>query len=301
MRSSNRNATRGEPTLAAALAVAMALLWPCAARPDVPLYEASVPLKGTTEADRAAGMAEALRAVAVKASGQREAADNPVIAAANPSKFVQRYSTTADRMLKVGFDARSTEQLLQQAGLPLWPAERPLTLVNAPVGDPLELEAAAQWRGLPISWSSGAPAPQEGASAVLSGVPSGAGFAWTFSHDGRTVQGRGSPADGVNLAADALAARYAPPSTRSSSSLTLRIGGMDDLRSYSGLLAYLRSLSLVRDVDVLSLEATVLTVQVVVRGDRELLARVAVLDDHLRPVAPGEANAGPAADFMYRP
>jgi hypothetical protein len=298
MRSSNRNVTRGGPTLAAALAIATALLWPCAARPDVPLYEASVPLKGTTEADRAAGMAEALRAVAVKASGQREAADNPVIASANPSKFVQRYSTTADRMLKVGFDARSTEQLLQQAGLPLWPAERPLTLVNAPVGDPLELEAAAEWRGLPISWSSGAPAP---AQAALSGVPSGTGFAWTFSHDGRTVLGRGSPADGVNLAADALAARYAPPSTRSSSGLTLRIGGMDDLRSYSGLLAYLRSLSLVRDVDVLSLEATVLTVQIVVRGDRELLARVAALDDHLQPVAPGELDAALAADFVYRP
>jgi hypothetical protein len=301
MRSSNRNATRGESTLAAALAVAMALLWPCAARPDVPLYEASVPLKGTTEADRAAGMAEALRAVAVRASGQREAADNPVIAAANPSKFVQRYSTTADRMLKVGFDAPATEQLLQQAGLPLWPAERPLTLVNAPVGDPLELEAAAQWRGLPISWSSGAPAPPDAARAVLSGVPNGTGFAWTFTHDGRTVQGRGSPADGVNLAADALAARYAPPSTRSSSSLTLRIGGMDDLRSYSGLLAYLRSLSLVRDVDVLSLEAAVLTVQLVVRGDRELLARVAALDAHLQLVAPGEPDVATAADFVYRP
>ena len=301
MRSSNRTVIRGGPALAAAFAAITALLWSAGARPDVPLYEVSVPLTGTTEADRAAGMAAALRAVAVKASGQREAADNPVIVAANPAKFVQRYSTTTDRMLKVGFDGRATEQLLQQAGLTLWPAERPLTLVNAPVGDPLEFEAAAQWRGLPISWSAGAPAPADRAHAVLSGVPSGSGFAWTFTHDGRTVQARGSAADGVNLAADTLAARYAPPSTRSSSSLTLRIGGMDDLRSYSGLLAYLRSLSLVRDVDVLSLEATVITLRVVVRGDRELLARIAALEGRLQPVARGEPEAAPAVDFVYLP
>ena len=301
MRSSNRTVIRGGPALAAAFAAITALLWSAGARPDVPLYEVSVPLTGTTEADRAAGMAAALRAVAVKASGQREAADNPVIAAANPAKFVQRYSTTTDRMLKVGFDGRATEQLLQQAGLTLWPAERPLTLVNAPVGDPLEFEAAAQWRGLPISWSVGAPAPADRPHAVLSGVPSGSGFAWTFTHDGRTVQARGSAADGVNLAADTLAARYAPPSTRSSSSLTLRIGGMDDLRSYSGLLAYLRSLSLVRDVDVLSLEATVITLRVVVRGDRELLARIAALEGRLQPVARGEPEAAPAVDFVYLP
>jgi hypothetical protein len=301
MRSSNRTVVRGGPALAAAFAAITALLWSAVARPDVPLYEVSVPLEGTTEADRAAGMAAALRAVAVKASGRREAADNPVIAAANPAKFVQRYSTTADRMLKVGFDGRATEQLLQQAGLTLWPAERPLTLVNVTLGDPLELEAAAQWRGLPIAWSAGAPPPPDAAHALLSGVPSGGEFAWTFIHDGRTVQARGSAADGVNLAADTLAARYAPPSTRSSSSLTLRIGGMDGPRSYSGLLAYLRSLSLVREVDVVSLEATVLTVRVVVRGDRELLARIAALEGRLQPVARDELDAAPAVDFVYLP
>ncbi len=68
---------------------------------------------------------------AVQASGRPEAASAPrvVAAAAEPDSYVQQYSTTADRMLKVGFDARAMEQLLQQAGLPLWPAERPATLV----------------------------------------------------------------------------------------------------------------------------------------------------------------------------
>lgn len=299
MRSSTCTVNRGAPALAVALAAA-ALTWAPGARADVPLYEASVPLKGTTEADRAAGMVEALRAVAVKASGRREAADNPVIAAAQPAKYVQRYSTTADRMLKVGFDRRATEQLLQQAGLPLWPAERPLTIVDAPVQDPAEAEAAARWRGLPISWSAADAASAGAGRAALTGVPSGTGFAWTFTHAGRSVQGRGSAADGINLAADALAARYAPQSTRSSSSLALRIGGMDGLGSYAGLLAYLGSLSLVRDVDVVALDGAVVTVRLDVRGDRDLLARIAALDGRLQPAADAGPEAAPV-DFVYQP
>jgi hypothetical protein len=301
MRSSTCTVIHGGPALAAALAVAAVLLWPALARPDMLIYEVTVPLEGTTEPDRATAMAQALRAVAVRATGRRDAAANPAITAANPSKYVQRYSTTADRMLKVGFDRRATEQLLQQAGLPLWPAERPVTVVNAPVSDPLEVETAARWRGLPISWSAADAAPATAARALLTGVPSGGEFAWTFSHAGSTVQGRGSPADGINLAADTLAARYAPPATRSSSSLTLRIGGVDELRSYSGLLAYLHSLSLVRGVDVVSLDGAVATVRMDVRGDRELLARIVALDGRLQPASDGEQQAGPAMDFVYVP
>jgi hypothetical protein len=301
MRTSNRTVSHRGPVLVAALAWGAALPWPAGARADVPLYEVTVPLKGPTEADRAAGMTEALRAVAVRASGRREAADSPTIAAANPSRYVQRYSTTADRMLKVGFDGRATEQLLQQAGLPLWPAERPLTHVTAPVSDPAALEAAAEWRGLPIVWSTSESAPGGNARAVLTGVPSGAEFAWTFTHDGRTVQGRGSAQDGVDLAADTLAARYAPSSTRSSTNLTLRISGMDDLGDYSGLLAYLRDLSLVRSVEVQSLEGAVVTLRVVARGDRELLARIAAMEGHLQPGPPAAEGAEPAVDFAYEP
>ena len=301
MRSSNRNATRGEPTLAAALAIAMALLWPCAARPDVPLYEASVPLKGTTAEDRAAGLAEALRAVAVRASGRREAADNPVIATADPNKYVQRYSTTAQRMLKVGFDGRATEQLLQQAGLQLWPAERPLTTIDAPGVDQGAVEAAAQWRGLPVAWASVGEVPSGPARAALTGVPSGGGYAWTFTHDGRSVQGQGSAQDGINLAADTLAGRYAPASTRSTSKLSVRVDGMDDVAAYAGLLGYLRSLSLVRDVEVESLQGSVVTLGLLVRGDRELLGRIAAFDGRLQPAAPGAEGAARSADFTFQP
>ena len=159
MRNLIRTVHPGRPALATAVACIAACIAPVIASAEVPLYEVAVPLVGATPEDRAASMAEALRAVAVKASGKREAASNPVIAGANPTKYVQRYSTTADKMLKVGFDGGAIEQLLQQAGLPLWPAERPVTVIDAPVTDRAALESVAQLRGLPVEWSAGAGAP----------------------------------------------------------------------------------------------------------------------------------------------
>ena len=302
MRNLIRTVRPGGQALTTALACIAACVVPAAARAEVPLYEVTVPLKGATPEDRAAGMAEALQAVAVKASGRREAASSPAIAGANPARYVQRYSTTADKMLKVGFDGRAVEQLLQQAGLPLWPAERPVTVIDAPVTDRAAVERVAQWRGLPVEWAVGAGAPPSSVrSAALVGVPSGTEFAWTFTHDGRTTQVRGSAEAGIHLAADTLAARYAPASTRSSNDLTLRVGGIDDLADYSGLLAYLRELSLVRGVEIESLDGTVITLRVVVRGDRELLGSIAALDGRLQSGSQG-AEAGPAAvDFVYAP
>jgi hypothetical protein len=298
MRTFTRTVLPGGHTLATALACIAACIAPVAARAEVSLYEVAVPLEGTTPEDRAAGMAEALRAVAVKASGKREAANSRAINGANPAKYVQRYSTTADKMLKVGYDGRAIEQLLQQAGLPLWPAERPVTVIDAPVPDRAAVESVAQWRGLPVEWASGAlPSARR---AVLVGVPSGNEFAWTFTHEGRTTEARGAAEAGIHLAADTLAARYAPASTRSSSNLTLRVDGMDDLADYSGLLAYLLELSLVRGVEVESLDGTVITLRVVVRGDRELLGRIAALDGRLQPGARG-AEEGVEVDFVYAP
>ena len=76
---------------------------------------------------------------------------------------------------------------------------------------------------------------------------------------------------------------------------------MDDLADYSGLLAYLRELSLVRGVEVESLDGTVITLRVVVRGDRELLARIAALDGRLQPGSRGPEEGAAAVDFVYAP
>lgn len=290
----------------------------------MPLYQTVVPLQGTTEADRTAAFAEALRAVAVRATGRRDAATNATVAAAaaGPSKYVQQYRMTADRMLKVGFDGRAMEQLLMQAGLPLWPAERPATLIvleGEDLARRAEIQQAAEFRGVPILWpvtgvdvararaqaiSGHARVAAEagtGAQAILVGSASGSGLEWVFAHAGTAAQVRGSLQDGVQLAADTLAARYAPPSTRSLSNVVVRVGGVGDVKAYAGLLEYLKSLSFVRKAAVEELAGDTVRLSLTMRGDLELLRRIATLDAHLLAAAGPDDGATAPLDFTYRP
>jgi len=318
---------------AALRTVRVALPWlgllPAIAGAEVTLYQGAVPLKGTTQADRTAGFGDALRVAAVRASGRREAASNPVIAsaAADPARYVQQYSTTADRMLRVSFDAASVEQLLQQAGLPVWPSERPVTLVvlfvpsvaggaravlaseRPPERD--QVERAAQARGLPIAWPQQAidltaararlAAPGAASSGVLLGLASGSQVDWSFAQLDSRVQDRGTAASGADLASDALAARYAPASTRSVNTVPVKVGGIADLQSYAELLEYLRTLSLVRSVTVDAASGTTIRLSLAMRGDLELLRRIAALDAHLQPAARTDATSGEAVDFHWQP
>lgn len=312
----------------AALALVVAFAAPVAARADVSIYQSVVPMT----AGKDAAFAEALRTTAVRASGRRDAGANKAIAAAaeNPGRYVQEYSTTPDRYLKVGFDAQAIDRLLQQAGLPVWPLERPVTQVLLVVpsagggaraivaGDRVperaEVEKAADARGLPIGWPRGnvpaagvrgAVSGGAGTSAdaslrpVLWGVAQDGAVSWRFTEGGRSVTVAGSIDDGINLAADTLAARYAPPSTRTTSLVPVRVGGVGDVRAYAGLIEYLKSLSLVRDIQVAEMSAGVVSLQLALRGDLELLKRIAALDERLQAGPAGEGADG--VDFTYVP
>jgi hypothetical protein len=299
-----------------------------AAAADVALYQAAVPLKGLTDADRSAAFGEALKVAAVRASGRREAGEAPAIAtaAADAQRYVQQYSTTNDRMLKVGFDGRAMENLLSQAGLPLWPAERPPTLVllftpgiaagaravtaSERPAERAEIERAAQVRGIPLAWPAETVDPSAArariaaagsTAAVLLGVSSGAAGDWTFGHVGQTARLQGGPAAGVGLAADTLAARYAPGSTRGVSTVSVRIGGLDGIASYAALTRYLEGLSLVRSASPGELAGGTVLFELVVRGDLELLRRIFAIDGRLA-AAPRPATLAPGdPDFVWAP
>jgi hypothetical protein len=319
------------------LACVVLLLASFGATADVSVYQSVVPMKGGSAADRSEAFAEALRSAAVRASGRRDAASNPAIAAAatDPSRYVQQYSTTPDRYLKVGFDAGAMDRLLQQAGLPVWPLERPVTQVllvvdsvaggtraitdGERVPERTEVERAAQARGLPIAWPRGTVSAASvramveaggegtgqdaaGGRAVLAGVRAAGMLGWRFSQPGQSARVTGSFADGIDLAADSLAARYAPPSTRGTSSITVRIGGIGDVRAYAGLIEYLKSLSLVRAIAVEEMTEQAVTLRLALRGDVELLRRIAALDGRLQSAAaPPVLENSAAVDFTFQP
>ncbi|HET9694847.1 MAG TPA: DUF2066 domain-containing protein, partial [Steroidobacteraceae bacterium] len=217
MTSPRSNVGRRPPTRRSARGPVIACLlagWFAAALPaaEVMPYQAVVALSGSTEAERAVAFGEALKVAAVRASGRSEAATSPrvVAAAADPSSYVQQYSTTSDHLLKVGFDARAMDRLLQQAGLPLWPAERPLVMVMLftptvaggaravtvadRVTERIEVERAAQLRGVPIAWPTEALDPATartrlaGEAAGLLGLGADGSYEWVFAHAGRTLR-----------------------------------------------------------------------------------------------------------------
>ncbi|MGI9245871.1 MAG: DUF2066 domain-containing protein [Steroidobacteraceae bacterium] len=305
------------------LALLVVAMLGSAARAEMAVYQAQVPLPAEAGADRTAALGEALKVAAVRASGRADAANSPKIeaAAASPAAYVQQYSTTPDRMLKVGFDARAMDSLLLQAGLPLWPAERPtVTVYLYRAGDgaqPLtaadrsperiEAERAAQARGVPIAWPieavdvATARARSGGNMATLVGAAAGGGYDWSFAHAGQTTRGQGSVTQGVGFAADELARRYATPATGSVAKFGLRIGGLNGVRDYAALTQYLEGLSLVRDVAVRELGRDAALVDLAVRGDRQLLARIFALDGRIVPApAASGADSAAAVDFVWQ-
>jgi hypothetical protein len=298
------------------------------------LYRAVVPLRGPAEADKTAAFGEALRIVAVRVSGARDAGSRSDVAAAaaKPERYVQQYAARSNRTLSVGFDPEGIEQLVLEAGLPVWPVERPATLVllYTPAivdgqrallaaessAEREQIEKIAEQRGVRVTWPRSsisigvaseprrlrAPGSAEDAAraGILVGIGQGAGFTWRYVDPaGESATRRGDAADGVHLVADTLAAEYAPPSTRDVRRESVVVGGIADLGAYAAVISYLESLSLVRHVDVEQASGSSVRLGVTLRGDRALLGRIVALGDQLR-VATGQAEPG-ATDFLYSP
>ena len=232
-------------------------------------------------------------------------------------------------MLKVGFDGRAMEQLLQQAGLPLWPSERPTTtvLLFAPSvaggaravtaaerpPERLEIERAAQVRGVPLTWPAetvdaahGANAgwPAQAARRPCCSAAAGAGrlrldlrSCRARPHAARAVPRQGSGSRPIRW--QRVTRRR---STRGVSTVAVRIGGLDGVRAYAALTTYLDGLSLVRRVSLRELSGGTVLLDLGVRGDLELLRRIFALDGRLAPAPRTEAaTTQEAPDFVWQP
>ncbi len=201
----------------------------------------------------------------------------------NARRYVQQYRSAPDNQLWVAFDGSAIERWLTQNGQPLWGHERPTTFVWMTVPssgqsgtvvtaeDTSELksavDAAAAARGLPLQWPSASDlqrnhldysslssasaaslvdlAHRLGAEGVLIGRATNssqaAGIRWSFLFQDRSGEFSGAAADGINRAADSYAGLFAV--SGSSAPVDIEVAGINDLREYARLEAYLESLA----------------------------------------------------------
>lgn len=131
------------------------------------LYDVREPVGSEAGEERAAAMARAVQALAVRLTGDVKAAADPRLQPllADPQQLVQRYvyEPGSPVMLSVSFDPLLSEQALRAAGLAVWHTERPQVLawwLQEANGDSLllvadqdaaaDLRAAARNRGVPL-------------------------------------------------------------------------------------------------------------------------------------------------------
>jgi len=160
----------------------LAALWGCgialpasAERVDN-LYRERVLVTNQSDEARSQAAAEALQLVLMRASGRQTLGESPALARAfaKPQRLIEsfRYETAADdeagqaqTRLQMTFSSSAIETLLREAGLPIWPDNRPSLLMwlvrddlhagrqVVAFADEPELEtqllASAQQRGLP--------------------------------------------------------------------------------------------------------------------------------------------------------
>lgn len=164
------------------LAVLLVLLAAVATVRAEPLYEAEVPVSGQHDSERARALRTAFEQVLLKVTGRRETVGVAAVETAlrRPMQYVQQFlyqplpdNGTAEalheagytEMLRVRFDANAVNQMLTDAGLPLWGRTRPVTLLWLAVeengrrrllggegGDDMQqvIEHHAHMRGIPV-------------------------------------------------------------------------------------------------------------------------------------------------------
>jgi uncharacterized protein len=247
----------------------------------------------------------------------------------NARRYVQQYRAAADKQLWVAFDGPAIERWLTQNNQPVWGQERPpiyvwLTEQTGPQGGTLvtgadtselkhDIDAEADTRGITLIWPSAAdlqknnldyagvnntpPAAlleigrRSGGEAALVGHASNATAAasvrWTLVFQDRSSDISGA-LEGVDRAADIYAAQFA--ASGGIVAVDIEVSGINDLKDYAAVQAYLESLTFVSHVGVLSLSADTVRFHLMTRGGAESLQHALALHDRLQPGGPGDGT-----------
>ena len=297
---------------------------------QVRVYEANV----SSQTDAAVLALGALRQVLVRATGARDAANDPALAGmlAQASQYVlgTRPANNSGSVVTVLFDGGALERDIAAAGRTVWTSERPVLLVvltGGPATGVFEtrrqvegvLEAAATRRGQPINSvrpdAAGLPAAGDipvdaalsaaqrlRADAVLVGygdaVPNGGQWHWVLTSSGINDSWNGALEDGVHGAADIFARNAVAFAAMPDQSLLVEIDGVPSLKEYARVTEMLGAASGVRSAQLAEAAGPRATFAVITRSGVDGLASALLATARLERIDP---KAGGTIAFRYHP
>lgn len=313
--------------LGRAVVAALLLPWapPVNGAPVADLYVARVAAGATSGPALDAAFGQALDDVVVKLTGQRRSAGlGSGGALGDPAALLRQYQLLPDGTVRVEFEPGALRRRLDQANLPVWSDDRPLTLVRVelpagPAGTPDNVEevltATAARRGVPIVLASAVPdvveriedlaaAPLARPDAVLLGrpVPSAGtqSYRWTLELGELRYEWQGDAGEGIHGLANRLAERHATTAA-GVRELRLLVRSVGDFAAFGRLQSELRALDVVERVDIEKMAGDGILFVVRARGDRERLREALASKPQLREVDPLTAVLEvPSADLVYQ-
>jgi hypothetical protein len=306
----------------------LAFAIPASATRQVRVFETNV----TSQADPAVQAQAGLRVVLVRATGARDAANDPalatVLAQAQTYVIATRPAASGGGTTLV-FDAAALERDIIAAGRTLWSSERPLLLIvltGGPATGTFEtrrqvegaLDAAANRRGLPIFVvrpegvglpttgdipveAAQAAAQRRGAEGVMVGygdaVPNGGVWRWTLNSAGISEAWNGTLEEGVNGAADVFVRNAAVYAAQPETTIFVEVEGVLALKDYARAAEMLGEAGAVRSVQLAEVSGSRATFSVVTRGGADALSATLGASARFERVDP---KAGGAIAFRLR-
>jgi hypothetical protein len=300
-----------------------------AALRQVRVFESTV----SSQTEPAVQAQAGLRQVLVRATGARDAANDPalatVLAQAQQYVIATRPASTGSGTVLV-FDAAALERDIIAAGRNVWSPERPLLMViltGGPAAGAFEsrrqvegsLDSTANRRGQPIRVARpealGLPAAGDiagdaalaaaerlGADAVVVGygdaVPNGGAWRWVLTGPGVSESWSGSLEEGVHTSADVFARNALTYAAMPEIPVLVEIEGVPGLREYARVSEMLSAAGGVRGVTLAEAAGSRATFSVVTRGGIESLQSALAANARLERADP---KAGASIAFIYRP
>jgi len=309
--------------------VLLAIAGAAQATRQVRLFEANV----SSQTDPAVQAQAALRVVLVRATGARDAANDPalaqVLAQAQTYVLGTRPAGTGGA-ITVMFDAAALERDILAAGRAVWPSDRPVLLViltGGPASGAFEtrrqvegaLDAAGNRRGQPITVArpeslnlptTGDISPEAALAAaqrlradgVLVGygdaVATGGTWRWMLNAPGVSESWNGTLEEGVHGAADVFVRNAVSYAALPETTLLVEIEGVPTLREYASAADILAEAQSVRGVQLAEAAGSRTTFSVLTRGGADALLRS--LEGNLR-LERKDPTAGGNLAFLLRP